>query len=153
MDIKETAYWIVRIGRALSKKWENRILVYFILRMRYRCRIRSPQITTLVLLWPLNCFFFPFFLQATIGIDFLSKTMYLEDRTVSKIFVVLFYGRQERGSAAVLIARPAGLRSLRSPNFAQVAPSLFRAWEITVFKEKDDTDSLRAAEFGEGDRE
>lgn len=26
--------------------------------------------------------FFPFF-QATIGIDFLSKTMYLEDRTVS----------------------------------------------------------------------
>ncbi|NXW38337.1 RAB6A protein, partial [Phaetusa simplex] len=27
-------------------------------------------------------FFFFFFLQATIGIDFLSKTMYLEDRTV-----------------------------------------------------------------------
>ncbi len=27
-------------------------------------------------------FFFSFSLQATIGIDFLSKTMYLEDRTV-----------------------------------------------------------------------
>lgn len=32
-------------------------------------------------------FFFFLSLQATIGIDFLSKTMYLEDRTVSKIFL------------------------------------------------------------------
>lgn len=71
--------------------------------------------------------------------------MYLEDRTVSKIFVALFYTRQEGGSAAVLIAQPMGLRSLGSTNFVQVDPSLFRAWEITVFKEKDDTDSLRAA--------
>lgn len=28
-------------------------------------------------------------LQATIGIDFLSKTMYLEDRTVSTLFLLL----------------------------------------------------------------
>lgn len=28
--------------------------------------------------------------QATIGIDFLSKTMYLEDRTVSNVFSVQF---------------------------------------------------------------
>ena len=28
--------------------------------------------------------------QATIGIDFLSKTMYLEDRTVSFCFCILF---------------------------------------------------------------
>lgn len=34
-----------------------------------------------------NSFFFFLSLQATIGIDFLSKTMYLEDRTVSKIFL------------------------------------------------------------------
>lgn len=32
-------------------------------------------------------FFFFLSFQATIGIDFLSKTMYLEDRTVSKIFL------------------------------------------------------------------
>lgn len=29
-----------------------------------------------------------FFLQATIGIDFLSKTMYLEDRTVSPTYFI-----------------------------------------------------------------
>lgn len=29
-----------------------------------------------------------FFTQATIGIDFLSKTMYLEDRTVSPIYSI-----------------------------------------------------------------
>ncbi len=33
--------------------------------------------------------FLGFNFQATIGIDFLSKTMYLEDRTVSKMFFVL----------------------------------------------------------------
>lgn len=31
-----------------------------------------------------------FFLQATIGIDFLSKTMYLEDRTVSPTYFITF---------------------------------------------------------------
>ncbi len=33
--------------------------------------------------------FLSFNFQATIGIDFLSKTMYLEDRTVRKMFFVL----------------------------------------------------------------
>lgn len=28
-------------------------------------------------------------LQATIGIDFLSKTMYLEDRTVSPVYFIV----------------------------------------------------------------
>lgn len=50
----------------------------------------APLKTAAVILVP-NLKFFSFFfsisLQATIGIDFLSKTMYLEDRTVSKIFV------------------------------------------------------------------
>lgn len=40
----------------------------------------------LLFLTPLFCFV----LQATIGIDFLSKTMYLEDRTVSNVFSVHF---------------------------------------------------------------
>lgn len=48
------------------------------------------KITTVVLRFHLRgVVFFHFFFQATIGIDFLSKTMYLEDRTVSKIFVAL----------------------------------------------------------------
>ena len=51
------------------------------------------KITTVVLMFYLRGVGFFIFLQATIGIDFLSKTMYLEDRTVSKIFVALLYVR------------------------------------------------------------
>ena len=36
--------------------------------------------------------------QATIGIDFLSKTMYLEDRTVRIVFFLLFHLNQNINS-------------------------------------------------------
>jgi len=49
------------------------------------------NIAAVVLMFYLRGVGFFIFLQATIGIDFLSKTMYLEDRTVSKIFVALLY--------------------------------------------------------------
>lgn len=39
--------------------------------------------------WYLQCFNGMLVLQATIGIDFLSKTMYLEDRTVSPVQFIL----------------------------------------------------------------
>lgn len=47
----------------------------------------APLQTAVVILVLQMKFFFFLSFQATIGIDFLSKTMYLEDRTVSKIFL------------------------------------------------------------------
>lgn len=54
-------------------------------------------------LFPEKYFFFlpGSFLQATIGIDFLSKTMYLEDRTVSTPLIFLTKGESLQKNASL----------------------------------------------------
>ena len=50
----------------------------------------NPKLLIVIKLLLFLTSLFSFVLQATIGIDFLSKTMYLEDRTVSSVFSVHF---------------------------------------------------------------
>lgn len=66
----------------------NKLLIEssYILKINPTCFSAAPlKITAGVLTFFVRALLIS--LQATIGIDFLSKTMYLEDRTVSKIFV------------------------------------------------------------------
>ena len=62
----------IKSATKLKKNKDTRPSLFFLLNVVWSCDV-----------WE----YFFFVLQATIGIDFLSKTMYLEDRTVSTTFV------------------------------------------------------------------
>ena len=77
----------------------------------YQVNIQIMTLHVLLLLW-YQCEARLSDLQATIGIDFLSKTMYLEDRTVRlQLWLVLLYCLQLLLSASYMTNDYAWLRA------------------------------------------